>query len=452
EINGLNNFPDGVSIDPTTKRGYFGPSSSPGEGSSFVNMLHVPLAPAASLGDLVHANMASSALLPRVVHPFGNSRAHPLIPAGQVATASTPPLLDHSYLLNDSLWDSYYFSTLASYTSGTGGGVMPSTTPLKEVLAGVFGGTKPALNSRMVSAVASGDPAELATKVAALSDFNRSRQLSKYVAVNGPFNVNSTSVDAWRAVLSSLRDRTVNGLELTGATGLTVGQKAYANADSTPFVRAGKPLSSSTPPLGLTWAGYRALSDAQITDLAQKIVAEIKLRGVEDSAPSLSLGEFVNRRPGAATHRLAGLLQTAIDKTTINDAAKSADQSKTLTAASISPKRIKGVATEEVLNGESVEGAPTMLTQGDLMAALAPVATVRGDTFKIRCYGEATGTNGTTVVARAWCEAVVQRTPEFVDPTDPPETAINSLTKDANKSFGRRFDIVSFRWLSEKEI
>ena len=85
------------------------------------------------------------------------------------------------------------------------------------------------------------------------------------------------------------------------------------------------------------------------------------------------------------------------------------------------------------------------------MMALAPVATVRGDTFKIRAYGEATSTDGNTVTASAWCEAVIQRLPEFVDPTNVPETAIASAT-NINQTFGRRFNIVSFRWLSKEEI
>jgi hypothetical protein len=93
-----------------------------------------------------------------------------------------------------------------------------------------------------------------------------------------------------------------------------------------------------------------------------------------------------------------------------------------------------------------------MLTQGDLMGALASVATVRGDTFKIRAYGEATASDGKTVIARAWCEAIVQRVPDFVDPRDNPGTALASLASNTNKTFGRRFNLVSFRWLKETEI
>jgi len=97
---------------------------------------------------------------------------------------------------------------------------------------------------------------------------------------------------------------------------------------------------------------------------------------------------------------------------------------------------------------------PTVITQGDLMAALAPIATVRGDTFKIRAYGEALDATGKVVTARAWCEAVVQRVPDYVDsnPKDTPEVAFSALTSPVNRNFGRQFRIVSFKQLSEDEL
>ena len=92
-----------------------------------------------------------------------------------------------------------------------------------------------------------------------------------------------------------------------------------------------------------------------------------------------------------------------------------------------------------------------MLTQGDLLTALAPIITARGDTFTVRAYGESRNASGTTVVARAWCEATVQRVPEYTDPSDEPEADIASLS-EPNEIFGRRFVITSFRWLNASEI
>ncbi|OYV04751.1 MAG: hypothetical protein CFE26_15215 [Verrucomicrobiales bacterium VVV1] len=83
------------------------------------------------------------------------------------------------------------------------------------------------------------------------------------------------------------------------------------------------------------------------------------------------------------------------------------------------------------------------------MTAFGSQITVRGDTFIIRTYGDSRD-GSDKIQARAWCEAVVQRTPEYVDPSNPPEAAA-SLTP-VNTTFGRKFSIVSFRWLSQTEI
>jgi hypothetical protein len=55
-------------------------------------------------------------------------------------------------------------------------------------------------------------------------------------------------------------------------------------------------------------------------------------------------------------------------------------------------------------------------------------------------------------LARAWCEAVVQRVPEYVNPVDRPEIPVTALTQPENRTFGRRFTMKSFRWLTKDEI
>lgn len=448
EISSFANFPDGVSIDPATNRGYFG-STGGSSGSSFVQTYHVPLAPSASLGDLVHANLAPSSALPRVVHPLGNSRAHPLVPSNSVSQGSA--MMDHSYLINDSLWDKYYFSSLTAYS----GGVLP-TRSFGDVLSGTIDGSNPGANARIQPVVSSSDPKSLADKIESLTPAQRALQISRYFGVRGPFNLNSTSVEAWVAVLSSLRDRNINGLSLkspTAANGGTLAVTSYSSNDQTPFVRSSKPLAGSSETGAYRWAAFRALDDKQIRGLSEEIVKQIRARGEKDKAPPLTLGEFVNRRIGSSgdLHSLAGLLQTAIDNSDINDSVKGLD-SKALNFSGTATKRRQGVKTPEVMNGNSVEGAPSMITQGDLMQGLAAVATVRGDTFKVRAYGEALAPDGKTVLASTWCEAVVQRIPQYVSSEDEPETATASLQATANKNFGRRFVVVSFRWLNRNEV
>ena len=54
--------------------------------------------------------------------------------------------------------------------------------------------------------------------------------------------------------------------------------------------------------------------------------------------------------------------------------------------------------------------------------ALAPVLFARSDTFLVRAYGEAYNPATQSAEGKAWCEALVQRLPEYVDASQPPET------------------------------
>ena len=93
-----------------------------------------------------------------------------------------------------------------------------------------------------------------------------------------------------------------------------------------------------------------------------------------------------------------------------------------------------------------------------MLRPLAPVLTARDDTFTIRSYGDARDPSG-KVKATAVCEATVRRTRNFVDSADDAAQADLSTAsgavatkKTVNRLFGRRYEIVSFRWLSAGEI
>jgi hypothetical protein len=77
--------------------------------------------------------------------------------------------------------------------------------------------------------------------------------------------------------------------------------------------------------------------------------------------------------------------------------------------------------------------------------------TVRSDTFTIRAYGEAKSPAGGKVLARAWCEATVQRYPDPVPNPQSDEGFLSELARPGSE-FGRRFGITSFRWLNPQEI
>jgi hypothetical protein len=92
-----------------------------------------------------------------------------------------------------------------------------------------------------------------------------------------------------------------------------------------------------------------------------------------------------------------------------------------------------------------------------LLTAIGSQITVRSDTFTIRAYGDARDASGTKMIAKAWCEAVIQRVPDYVDPTDAPEAQdgwpqTSSKLTPVNTRFGRRLAVQSFRWLGSNEI
>jgi hypothetical protein len=109
--------------------------------------------------------------------------------------------------------------------------------------------------------------------------------------------------------------------------------------------------------------------------------------------------------------------------------------------------------------------------QQDVVQAIAPVIAARSDTFTIRAYGEALNVNNPNKIeGKAWCEAVVQRVPEYMYSTensvtssgncaydDPSPSTINGVSgtpglSHINAALGRRFKIVSFRWLNANEL
>ncbi|QJE97301.1 hypothetical protein [Luteolibacter luteus] len=451
EVADFASFPNGIEIDPGSNRGFFGASSFSTRGVTNVPMFRVPLIPAASLGDLIPANLTASANLPRVTHAFGNSRSHPLIPSNAVskgALISTGQMLDHSYLLNDALWDSTYFSTVANYSNS-----LVSGPNRGNLLTEFLKGEKKLLNPRLMPMLSgSGGPEEVASELDGSDDVELSRKLASVQAIQGPFNVNSDSVEAWKAFLSSLRDKDLLGWGNTDKS--PDGKTGFPRAT---LPLAGDPLSnnsqSSIAVAGQArWAGFRALDDDQIATLATNIVKEIRLRAAADSAPSTTVGEFVNRRIGAASALQVkeGLIQTAINESGINGSMH-ADDSKDLRSTTVDGSRLTGIANPDARAGYSGEGAPSMLTQGDIMMALAPVITVRGDTFRVRAYGESRNPEG-EVIAKAWCEAIVQRVPEYLDSEDKAEVKPGALQSEVNQRFGRRFNITSFRWLSPEEV
>jgi hypothetical protein len=143
-----------------------------------------------------------------------------------------------------------------------------------------------------------------------------------------------------------------------------------------------------------------------------------------------------------------GAVQAAIEEAGLNAALKGAGRA---TAAgdfgSLPGAGLSGAAGGMARSA----GIPGYLMQADVLAPVANQLTPRGDTFRIRSYGSATDTGG-RILAEAWCEVVVQRLPEYLDPLDEADVARANLLQPQNRMFGRRLEMISFRWLSRGEV
>ncbi len=417
---------------------YWGGGRDPIDGYHRVILFDIPRQDLVSLGQLQHANVGRFSYEPTYV--IGNSYANLRIPRDQwrasvVDTLSTRMnarhgsiqgnfnLYDASYLANEALWDSYIFTTIPQVADNrdSDSEVEPNAEHFEQLRAGE------ALlpNPRFIPYEPRGSVFAVETLQEDDGAFDHN---AGHLMVDGAFNVNSTSVDAWEAFLSGTHqlpyqkvddNGTINGFE-TDIEGVRF-----------PRVHAshGGPMSRDSMDENY-WTGFRSLDQEEVRVLAEAIVDQVKQRG-----PFLSLGEFVNRKLEDSELGQSGALQAALDATVNKDLDSSFE------ADSNHPD-----IPSEISQGS---GFPGQLFQGDVLQALSPYMTVRSDTFTIRAYGEVQSPKDGSVMARAWCEVTVQRYPDPV-----PGGGGDFLDELANPSspFGRKFEVVSFRWLHPDEI
>ncbi len=323
---------------------------------------------------------------------------------------------DLSFEVNRTLWDRYFLSTGSVAEKGRF-----LTDPEKNPLP----------NGRMRLAGPARD-----NTADNLTDFHRA---ALELMVDGSFNVHSTRVEAWKALLASTR---LAGYP--GSPGLVPFPRVL-NAPGGEFKTGGDTGGDAA------WAGTRVLNEAEIDSLARAIVEQVKLRG-----PFVSLADFVNRRLAEDETGRMGPLQAAIEKSGINLDFKNdyrLDNSNSLPNYSHPDNIGDPTALEQTDKPDSKAwGAPGYLTQADVLQVIGPVLSARSDSFVIRAYGDALDADG-KVTARAWCEAVVQRVPEPLKEDDKADAKlINPRNPNQPGDFGRRFVINSFRWLSPEEI
>jgi hypothetical protein len=421
-----------LAMETTTdgRKAFYGPSHSAASGKSNLVFFEIPRSPTLSLGSFQHCDLAAT--------PYGcasqiaNSWASPYLSGQSVArSATTAPngesinlsVYDLSYLANETLFDEYFLSGAAprfgSRMSPTPSPAvwnddqLTESTKAVDVLEQFFTDSvkNPLRNPRMTPYRSGLTPY---TIKGILDTPARCLLIAGYLMLDGGFNINSTSVEAWTAVLASLR----------GAKPASDNRTALSRfrhiLTSAPYN-----MAENDP-----WSGFRTLSDDQLEKLATNLVAEIKKRG-----PFLSLGEFVNRRvTNDRALSITGALQAAIDKSELNKDFRYSDFD-----TSAYPNR------ENIPSPPNTgTNTPGWLSQADVLHGLAPYITPRSDTFVIRSLGEARDSKG-QVTASVMLEAVVQRVPDWVDPVDDKTTAVADLKSTINKNFGRRYQIAAIR-------
>ncbi|MDB6126695.1 MAG: hypothetical protein JWM35_591, partial [Verrucomicrobia bacterium] len=330
----------------------------------------------------------------------------------------------------NALFDQYFFSGLGAPVDST---LIPEAAPLPNPLLAIVTRTEGGAKIRA---------SDLATESAA--EFS-----AKFLRQSGAFNINSVNPLAWAAVLRSGRFLAGSEFDYLDAKP-TTGTSGDVSAAATGFGDAvffrfpfsaqetfksfpGYAASTSAPPAPPNTAslanthlfrrGVRVLSSDQGIALANSIADRVRQK-ISNSGPFRSVEEFL---APSAIYGGKNALESAIGAAVGSDG-------KTLNDPALVP-----------------EFSSQWLTSGDIMTTLAPLWFARSDTFLIRTYGEVINPVTGSREARAWLEARVQRTANYVDASQSAETSPDSLNP-CNKTYGRRFRIIAFRWLDRSDI
>lgn len=467
-------------VQYSSKKGFWGDGLGQGEGQTNIVLFEIPTAPLLSLGQLQHVECSVLDTEPGYV--IGNS--YPNIGIEDLSEIffwpeegymrdgahervsnlhSPQPRADTPFAANMNLFDRYFFSGINF--GKTDSAQEDDIDAFVEKVFSADEKVSPFPNKRVGLIRDFGSRKEADVR----KDFYDPEKVARNLLLNGSFNINSTSVEAWVAVLSGLQGKM-----------LLIDGK-FKEISETPFARFISLIGKSVGGFGSAadnsgddgngWRWYVEANEDEIRKLAESMVEQVKKRG-----PFMSMGDFVNRRLAKGNNGQAGALQAAIDDSKIN---KNRAGSFGDTGAS-NPDTSRYPNLFSTGEKSDKKGVPGYVTQGDILANVGSAFSARSDTFTIRAYGDISGVTGTPE-ARAWCEAVVQRVPEFFVPQeDENEEMIDSVKflenyrdrqpdgqpknhvlekwerneklSPVNALFGRRYKIISFRWLSQDEI
>jgi hypothetical protein len=432
------------------------------DGLSRCVIAELPTKPIQSLAELQNWDLrAENPIPPYAFNIIGNSDASPLLSANAVFNSANSSLgpkdlqNDDFYCANHILFDDWFASSIAPKSASLG--KPASSETLKKSFVDFVSGTDPLPNRSYQPILADAAVAQTTSGANKLFDdhVNKAdswKTISSRLEVEGMFNVNSTSVKAWRALLGHARDQktpfvTPTGYQLSGNEDYAYSRSAVAGDTEAKTIGTSGGFSACAE-----FAGYRILDDAVLDRFAEEIVKQVRARG-----PFLSLAEFVNRQLTSATdpekRSLAGTIQAALNALATDSSVNPYSVIQSGSKPSVANPLPIGSAQyqfPEAAVGYNAYGLPGWTRQADVLRPIAPILSARDDTFTIRAYGDARDAAG-NITARATCEATVRRTRDYVDSSDAPD--ITTLPKSAaNITFGRRYQIISFRWLNNAEI
>ncbi|MDR0693041.1 MAG: hypothetical protein LBF49_00500 [Puniceicoccales bacterium] len=233
--------------------------------------------------------------------------------------------------------------------------------------------------------------------------------LAQILLIDGPFNVNSKSPIAWQCVLSSVKND----------YGDVIFPRFYDEK-----------LLNKMP----------SFDEGKVKNLSERLTDLMKKR----RKPFFSIGEFVNRTivEDPAKCSREGDLQRAIDDSKLNVAFENHYVKFSKNIPSYDDASASGFLEENL---------PNVVNQADILQTTSHFLCTRGDTFLVRAVGNHVDSRG-KVIEQAYCEAIVQRVPDYVNKNEnAPDDAEENLSR-INKKFGRRYKIILFRWLDSGDI
>ncbi|MEM8867236.1 MAG: hypothetical protein AAGC73_03115 [Verrucomicrobiota bacterium] len=277
-------------------------------------------------------------------------------------------------------------------------------------------------------------------------DIDASTKLAEHLLTKNRFNLNSTSVVAWKGILGGLRHDTLDYLdysddEARNSSYLTVSkydiETEIAELRTAMFSRYPQSLvqtydapetpqfinNESVAPSAFYRRGARYFDSTEIEDFATEVVRLIKERG----EPFYSMEEFLS----ADEFDDQSLLEKAIRNIFSEDGLQKWDHEW-------ETKGTRGLRSDQI---DIDHFSPGFLTQADVISAIGPMLAPRSDTFRIRArcinydvFGKISGS--------ATVEATYQRIPEPVSTSSIP-------IKESNK---RKFELVDIRWIDEAKL